>query len=406
MVMLGQKFNYADENVKCVVKSSLATRCLGYWLCSDTEVNSEFTGMMSWEDSIRWHLRACQRFHHCLDIKEVGVSSWRACDRDFLPQRVIRDHAHKPEVLFAELDDRIPSMAMERLLQFSTADIVDKTESARRIAQAGHFLHSQRGLFFPPDYTSSSLFHGGDPMPVLSPAARARLSDTEATSLSDGIGAPRKNIFTCGSTPCVAFSPRNRVTGGPGHTSLLTTHMFFAEAAEMSNLGVEDVRFHECVLGLKGQERCMRPTQPDMRWVTCRTNPVDEWGVLRHRELSAGWSEERFAWLGGDGVQEAFDATFGINTQQPLGSAALYLHGQENQEQQELRELRDRMKVGPQGTMVLFDALTPAEKDRYRAFKVAYKQGTGAHAFADLGQCPGFAKEPTAVFQQSHGMHS
>ena len=81
MVMLGQKFNYADENVKCVVKSSLATRCLGYWLCSDTEVNSEFTGMMSWEDSIRWHLRACQRFHHCLDIKEVGVSSWRACDR-------------------------------------------------------------------------------------------------------------------------------------------------------------------------------------------------------------------------------------------------------------------------------------------------------------------------------------
>ena len=40
------------------------------------------------------------------------------------------------------------------------------------------------------------------------------------------------------------------------------------------------------------------------------------------------------------------------------------------------------------------------------AYKVAYKQGTGAHAFADLGQCPGFAKEPTAVFQQSHGMHS
>ena len=100
---MGQKFNYADENVKCVVKSSLATRCLGYWLCSDTEVNSEFTGMMSWEDSIRWHLRACQRFYHCLDIKEVGVSSWRACDRDFLPQRVIRDHAHKPEVLFAAL---------------------------------------------------------------------------------------------------------------------------------------------------------------------------------------------------------------------------------------------------------------------------------------------------------------
>ena len=75
--------------------------CLSY----SFEISSDFSGVGSWEDTLRWHLL---ELAYQLDRPPPTLLLWRMCDMDATCLNLLSSRTPGPCLLFANIKHRLP----------------------------------------------------------------------------------------------------------------------------------------------------------------------------------------------------------------------------------------------------------------------------------------------------------
>lgn len=85
---LDSLMNYVHETVHRLTCNGGRAQRFGLWMRRDFQMNSNFSGMMCWDDTFHWHMRAAAQK---LQVQVPHIGTYRACDNDFTCQRVLTD---------------------------------------------------------------------------------------------------------------------------------------------------------------------------------------------------------------------------------------------------------------------------------------------------------------------------
>ena len=113
---LAEVMKFMEHTVQQVLECPQRRQRLELWCQRHFEMNSDFSGIMCFEDCFRWHIMVTAKL---LGLSCPPVESYRACDMDVLSQSVLaRREVLRPKVLLANIMDRIPSHARDVMESF------------------------------------------------------------------------------------------------------------------------------------------------------------------------------------------------------------------------------------------------------------------------------------------------
>ena len=170
------------------------------------EMHSAFSGMMCWEDTVRWHFAALASR---LGVKTPDVRVYKTCDIDNLSLDVMRSRKIlRPEKMFYDVLDRIPAEARAEMAMKDKRS--EQPTSLELTAHHEEIFRDQLAngqKYFPIDATALNVLTG-QPDFVYSPNQQARDHASSESGLAASTGKPV--IMTGAGTPCVPFSRRTQ----------------------------------------------------------------------------------------------------------------------------------------------------------------------------------------------------
>ena len=295
VVSLAQMMGYVNDNVQRVLACPQRRHRLLLWLRRKYIVNSDFSGIMCFEDSLRWHL-VCAAHSMKLDIPEVEV--YRACDQDTTSQYVlVKRDAHRPQVLFSDIMSRMSARGKTLFAQGSLG-----SNSALMSA----CLRESQGCF-PIDAMDDDMISGG--RRYVNPAAqraRGRAKDPEASAHSRS-----QVVFTAAGTPCTPWTSRNLGKfRGAAHPAMKPTVAWICE--RHAHAETEDIGFHECTERFPAKQMLGDPLRSTHFVKTVKAS-VTGWCAPRDRLLSA-LVTKKYLWVGPTDHEAEFRSLFKAGT--------------------------------------------------------------------------------------------
>lgn len=308
--------NYAHRNAALILADPGRAHRLMLWLRRGPfEFNSDFSGIMCFDDSCRWHLEAAA---HQLGIPTPGMETWRCCDNSDLCQQVMsRRDMDIPGCLFGDIWERVPALHRSRLMlecPWSEHAAPEDNESAnKRLLE----LCSEHCLTLWPAHATSfdmitmqaQCVHRPRSVLVADAVQVAPMGgDRHCNPQPPQLG---KVVVVSGGTPCLPFTRRN-IRGrhkGFAHQAMRATCAWVGERrARGLQGGLEDLVFHENVPGFPAEELLVAPLRGThtVRSVICGP---DGWCSPRLRRHSVLFGN-KYVWMGQEDHQADFDRIF------------------------------------------------------------------------------------------------
>ena len=194
-------------------------------------LDSVFTGMAAWEDTIRIYLNAAA---DVLEVPRPKIIHRTACDCDPTALMVLgaRSQQLRHSALFASCEGRLPEAARKRMLRLLPKPGATDLEAAQAFDRVYAFLLNKQRLCFPEEATDIDIV-SGQPFQV-----------QWAPPIEES--SEKFLLLRQGSTPCVAFSRRAcQPARGTSHSTMSPSYVWFAEQNHLLSLPYSAVAYHE-----------------------------------------------------------------------------------------------------------------------------------------------------------------
>ena len=293
---------------------------LELWLERRFELNSDFSGMLCFEDSFRWHLVALASW---LKKDIPSMYSYKTCDTDPVTHQVMSSRTIlKPAIILNNIMDRIPPEKLAFLQDLAVSEELPSEHVEDSHMEMFNALLRDSPGFFPIHAQGIDLMTGQKRY-VYSPCQRDRDQAKSSTASNDAAassshkGSCHKTCVASGAgTPCLPFSRRNTAGKHKGlaHCSIPSTCSWVAERKARAE--TEDLNFHECVTGFPEHTLLHNPLSltHECKSISCS---VDGWCTPRPR-LNTVMYTNKYVWMGSKDHKQEFKAMFeGAATDDP-----------------------------------------------------------------------------------------
>ena len=220
----------------------------------------------------------CRAFKqdHGLD---VYLPFLRACDKAAIPQHVLLRLATEEDkgscCVFADIEDRLPPDARDRLDSLMPSESSSKEEKERAYTSMLQFLMENRSTLFHQHATSYCLVHERECL----------VSEPVHPRDNDKYPAPLKISFA--GTTCVVWSSAGKHERY-AHVSERVHAVWLSGRAAKAERDLEDVVFQECVINYPAKEKLREPLWQTHQVLTVRVGPdLHGWPPARPRKFAA-----------------------------------------------------------------------------------------------------------------------
>ena len=289
---LEEFLDYPRRTIRALCRDAGQHERLAKHVARGIILSSDYSGIMSFEDSMLYHAAELVNFGICRD---ADVHIYKVCDVDATCRRVMASRqSGQPAVMLADIQARLPTWALERIQDLEPPD--SETRMAVREHQYDkmlQFLLDNRSTLFNVNAMSSAIDMsnpGKDMEPSMYNFVRSPEQQSPPTE------RPRRLQGHGSGSICVAWTPRGLRARG-GHFSNKLLNIWLAERVALAESAVEDLLFHECSHHFpKAKLDVLNTTHTVLSTITSPQNLGHP--TSRRRRLSFAFNKATMCWVG------------------------------------------------------------------------------------------------------------